>query len=143
MINQGDIAILFTKNPNKNPEVIEWYKKNGDNVHVFTFGKEMFEAVQKLLKDGFILTILSIGGNYIVTKVVVPDKGKLYNDMFTLTVKKNNKLNISYMGQLTPAHDNINLAITKINVHNSKETVFFALGMYDALGYLIGQEVFS
>lgn len=141
MIMEDDIVVLFTKNPNKNPEAGDWYRKNGETVKVYSFGKGMFEDLNKAFTDGYGLVILSIDNNYIITQAVPMNKGKLYKDMMTLTVIKNHKNNVSYEGQLMPAHVNLHMTITSMNIRKNGDVLSFNISFYDVLGDLVEVEV--
>jgi hypothetical protein len=139
---EDDIVILFTKNPNKNPEAGEWYRKNGETVKVYSFGKEMFEALNKAFNDGYGLIILSIGSNYIITQAVPMNNGKLYKNMMTLSMVKNHKNNVSYEGQLMTSHANLHMTITSMNIRRNSDVISFNISFYDVLGDLVEVEVF-
>ena len=141
MIREDDIVILFTKNPNKNPEAGDWYRKNGETVKVYSFGKEMFETLDKAFSDGYGLIILSINNNYIITQAVPMNKGKLYKDMMTLTMIKNHKNNVSYEGQLMTSHVNLHMTITSMNIRKNGDILSFNISFYDVLGDLVEVEV--
>lgn len=142
MIMEDDIVILFTKNPNKNPEVGEWYRKNGETVKIYSFGKEMFEDLNKAFDNGYGLIILSIGSNYIVTQAVPMNNGRLYKNMMTLSMVKNHKNNVSYEGQLMTSHTNLHMTITSMNIRKNNDVLSFNISFYDVLGDLVEVEVF-
>nr|DAE82568.1 MAG TPA: hypothetical protein [Caudoviricetes sp.] len=140
MIMENDIVVLFTKNPNKNPEAGDWYRKNGETVKVYSFGKEMFKTLDKAFSDGYGFIILSIDNNYIITQAVPMNKGKLYKNMMTLTMDKNHKNNVSYMGQLMTS-PNLHMTITSMNIRKNCDFFSFNISFYDTLGDLVEVEV--
>ena len=134
MFNVNDILVLFTKNPNKNPEVVEKYKKNHEVVHVMTMGKELYDELNRLGEENPMI-IVEMNKNYIVFEVTkVMKDTKILNNLFTLTLRPNKTIKNMFGTDIALVHEENHHMVSTgaiIDYTKSEVELILILGIMD------------